>query len=667
MAGREARRLGLCQVTLGALVAFWLASCQMPSRPSLLAPSVPGWRVVERWGDARQQIDPAAWAPLEAGDAAPLGRLLATGHGSRLLLAEDGVQLLAGPDSAFVLAAPAAAKEIRQSSGWLRYRVATGAAPVRITTPTIAVQVARATLAIQIGAAGTDIEVESGEASIQSADGHHAITLRPGQAARANATAAAPLALRHFAGGPFMPLEPVILPAMRPAASVASSSRWPAPAPTAPAPNAPAAVGSAPNESPSPAIASTSAAQTPSRPGDSQAVGAELGGPIDAPHPGQLAAPSASGAAATAWPSDRAGPPLASFEGRPLELPDTGEDAMLGQVAGAAPQQPMTSRGAGSQAHGRRSLAAPATRPVDAVRGPIPLMPAAAAAPADPALVGTGANRVRAAKSAGLLSPRRPAESGGLQDHAASPSRTAYRSAARENPEASVAAPMAAADLNRRKAGNAVAGGPAEIGGHEARARRPVQPGLPATAAGSDRVPAGWSGPAASDADRRGPWPQARGPIALGPFGAADRADPMPSDPRADARSKRTNRDIIVQRQPADSGEPRAQPRGPVPLGPVGVIGRGIAAPAERQAGVGQDGGKSHGAVQAWPADDGQPLAGAPAEQSPWADGGADGASTGLPAAAGGIALGGAWLRPTAPDAAGSDHQLELSPSADRW
>lgn len=199
-----------------ALLVLVLSACA--SLPALSPeppppPVEPGWRVVERVGQAvalpRGQ---STWARIEANTVLPPGTELATGGASRLIIDRSGSQVTLGPLARVVLPEAARGDRLDQQDGPVRYRIAGAeAGPFRIAAGSARAEARRATFDVELRPLQqrTMIEVSAGEVRVMGRDGTRGTTLWPGQAALAEALPEPRLALRAGMGQPFEPVVEV--------------------------------------------------------------------------------------------------------------------------------------------------------------------------------------------------------------------------------------------------------------------------------------------------------------------------------------------------------------------------------------------------------------------------------------------------------------------------
>jgi hypothetical protein len=201
--------------------AALLAACQASpplaffDRPPEVA--APGWRVVERIGEARYLAPSmAGWEEIAAGSMVPAGSQIVTGIGGRLIVHQAANQLSAGTSSRFILPGWEQGESVRQTAGWLRYRIATApAAPFGIETPFLDLVVDDAVLDVTVGDSETEVAVVSGRVRVKSLDDRRQIDLHAGYTGYASLQGD-PLAVRR---GPDQRLEavpPIVVPALHP-------------------------------------------------------------------------------------------------------------------------------------------------------------------------------------------------------------------------------------------------------------------------------------------------------------------------------------------------------------------------------------------------------------------------------------------------------------------
>jgi hypothetical protein len=201
--------------------AAWLAGCQgLPQLP-LFEPSPeaagPGWRVVERLGEARYLAPGmAGWEQVAAGSMIPPGSQITTGIGGRLIVHQAANQLSAGTGSRFILPGWEGGDNVRQTAGWLRYRIdAAPAATFGIETPFLDLAVDDAVLDVTVGESETEVAVVSGQVRVKTLDERRQMELHAGYTGYASLQGDA-LAIRR---GPNQRLEavpPVVVPALNP-------------------------------------------------------------------------------------------------------------------------------------------------------------------------------------------------------------------------------------------------------------------------------------------------------------------------------------------------------------------------------------------------------------------------------------------------------------------
>jgi hypothetical protein len=226
---RSPRAWSRAWLTMSA--AALLAACQGSPQlaffdrpPEVVAP---GWRVVERIGEARYLAPSmAGWEEIVAGSMVPAGSQIATGIGGRLIVHHAANQLSAGTNSRFILPGWEQGDSVRQTAGWLRYRIATApSATFGIETPFLDLVVDDAVLDVTVGDSETEVAVVSGRVRVKTQDDRRQIDLHAGYTGYASLQGD-PLAVRR---GPDQRLEavpPIVVPALHPdrAARAASES-----------------------------------------------------------------------------------------------------------------------------------------------------------------------------------------------------------------------------------------------------------------------------------------------------------------------------------------------------------------------------------------------------------------------------------------------------------
>ena len=203
---------------VAAVAGLLLASCQSVGEMAAVEAGDPGWRVVERLGEARHR-DPGSqqWRPIVTGTRLVAGAEVATGKSGRVIMVAPAVQISAGPGSAFLLPDPAGDDRWRQDAGRLRYRASgDGEAGIEVVTPDVAVTAAASIFDVLVDGGTTEVTVTAGELRLATPDGRRHAALFDGQTAMASGQGEPQLAVRDFAGGPYQPVEEVILPAIQP-------------------------------------------------------------------------------------------------------------------------------------------------------------------------------------------------------------------------------------------------------------------------------------------------------------------------------------------------------------------------------------------------------------------------------------------------------------------
>jgi hypothetical protein len=293
------RRSAWSRAWLTIAAAALLAACQGSPQPLgfLEGPpeaAGPGWRVVERIGEARYLAPSmAGWEEIVAGSMVPAGSQITTGIGGRLIVHHAANQLSAGTSSRFILPGWQPGDSVRQTAGWLRYRIATApSASFGIETPFLDLVVDDAVLDVTVGDSETEVAVVSGRVRVKSLDDRRQIDLHAGYTGYASLQGD-PLAVRR---GPDQRLEavpPIVVPALHPDRA-AGASVAPEPTSTATA----AAATTAPIVVRLPAMAAA--------PHDADAIAAAVAAPATPlSSPAATAGPAQGGAAA-----DPAVPPL---------------------------------------------------------------------------------------------------------------------------------------------------------------------------------------------------------------------------------------------------------------------------------------------------------------------------------------------------------------------
>ena len=161
----------------------------------------PGWRVVERLGEARYLAPSmAGWEEVAAGSMLPAGSQITTGIGGRLIVHHAANQLSAGTSSRFILPGWEHGDSVRQTAGWLRYRIATApTATFGIETPFLDLVVDDAVLDVTVGESETEVAVVSGRVRVKTLDERRQIDLHAGYTGYASLQGE-PLAVRRGAG-----------------------------------------------------------------------------------------------------------------------------------------------------------------------------------------------------------------------------------------------------------------------------------------------------------------------------------------------------------------------------------------------------------------------------------------------------------------------------------
>jgi hypothetical protein len=240
--------------------AALLAACQgLPQSLSFSdeppEAAAPGWRVVERLGEARYLAPSmAGWEEVAAGSLIPAGSQITTGIGGRLIVRHAANQVSAGTNSRFILPGWEPGDSVRQTAGWLRYRIATApSATFGIETPFLDLMVDDAVLDVTVGDSETEVAVVSGRVRVKSLDERRQIDLHAGYTGYASLQDD-PLMVRRGAGERLEAVPPIVVPALHPDRA-ASASLAPNPAGTSTA----AALATAPTLVPRPAMAASPA------------------------------------------------------------------------------------------------------------------------------------------------------------------------------------------------------------------------------------------------------------------------------------------------------------------------------------------------------------------------------------------------------------------------
>jgi hypothetical protein len=204
---------------LASLAVALLAACQQgfPLLPRAAEPAEPGWRVVERLGEARY-LAPSmtGWDEVVPGGMVPAGSQITTGIGGRLIVNHGGNQLSAGTGSRFILPGWEPGGSLRQTAGRLRYRI-DGDRPAEfaIETPFLQVLVGDAVLDVTVGDSATEVAVVSGHVRLRTLDGERQIDLDAGYSGYASLQGDQ-LAVRRGPDGDLERVQPTVLPALHP-------------------------------------------------------------------------------------------------------------------------------------------------------------------------------------------------------------------------------------------------------------------------------------------------------------------------------------------------------------------------------------------------------------------------------------------------------------------
>ena len=226
---------------LGALCACASTSAERPTAQPA------GWRIVERTGEARH-LPPAAGAWLSAtiGEALADGSEVSTGRGARLIVDAPGRNISVGPNSRFVLPGSDGDDLLDQRAGSLRYRVAEAAEPLHIHTRSLELELVAGVVDVHVNDLATEVSVKEGQVRVATPDGLRQTQIIAGQSAHAGTSDEVQLAVRSAPGGPFQPVEQVIVPAIQPKAAPAEMPRSAGAARSVAAPSADRAVDDAP-------------------------------------------------------------------------------------------------------------------------------------------------------------------------------------------------------------------------------------------------------------------------------------------------------------------------------------------------------------------------------------------------------------------------------------
>lgn len=217
---RQRRAPAWSRTWLAMSAAMALAACQGLPQLSLSDPApapAPGWRVVERLGEARYLAPGmAGWEPVAAGSMLPAGSQITTGIGGRLIVDQAANQLSASTRSRFILPGWEPGDNVRQTAGWLRYRIATApTATFGIETPFLDLVVDDAVLDVTVGDSETEVAVVSGRVRVKSLDERRQIDLHAGYTGYASLDGE-PLAMRRGPDGRVEPVPPIVVPALHP-------------------------------------------------------------------------------------------------------------------------------------------------------------------------------------------------------------------------------------------------------------------------------------------------------------------------------------------------------------------------------------------------------------------------------------------------------------------
>jgi hypothetical protein len=204
---------------LATLAAAGLAACQGLPQLSLSdpAPPAPGWRVVERLGEARYLAPGmAGWEQVAASSMIPAGSQITTGIGGRLIVHQAANQLSASTGSRFILPGWEPGDSVRQTAGWLRYRIATApAATFGIETPFLDLVADDAVVDVTVGDSETEVAVVRGRVRVKTLDERRQIDLHAGYTGYASLQDE-PLAVRRGPGERLQAVPPLVVPALHP-------------------------------------------------------------------------------------------------------------------------------------------------------------------------------------------------------------------------------------------------------------------------------------------------------------------------------------------------------------------------------------------------------------------------------------------------------------------
>ncbi len=204
-----------------AALALLGALCACASTSAERSTAQPaGWRIVERTGEARH-LPPsaAAWLSATIGEALADGSEVSTGGGARLIVDAPGLNISAGPNSRFVLPGSGGDDLLEQRAGSLRYRVAAAAEPLHIHTRSLELELLAGVVDVHVNQLATEVSVKEGQVQVATPDGLRQTQMIAGQSAHAGGADEVQLAVRSSPGGPFQPVELVIIPALQPKAA----------------------------------------------------------------------------------------------------------------------------------------------------------------------------------------------------------------------------------------------------------------------------------------------------------------------------------------------------------------------------------------------------------------------------------------------------------------
>ena len=174
----------------------------------------------------------AAWLSATIGEALADGSEVSTGRGARLIVDAPGRNISVGPNSRFVLPGSDGDDLLDQRAGSLRYRVAEAAEPLHIHTRSLELELLAGVVDVHVNHLATEVSVKEGQVRVATPDGLRQTQMIAGQSAHAGGSDEVQLAVRSAPGGPFQPVELVIVPAIQPKAAPAEMPRTSAAAPS---------------------------------------------------------------------------------------------------------------------------------------------------------------------------------------------------------------------------------------------------------------------------------------------------------------------------------------------------------------------------------------------------------------------------------------------------